>query len=264
VTQIITDAELVQQYAQKAMEEPAQQIVTKAPSDTTVKLPGGYILPTGEVVKTAEVRELNGADEEAIAKVGSTAKALNILLQRGLVKLGDKEVTRDDLDVLLSGDRDAILLGIRKVTFGPLIPLVIRCPHCSTDQNTEVDLDDDVPVRELSDPIADRFWEVITKQGVVRLGLPNGITQKKLMDNIDKTSSEINTMILGGCIISVNGSPSIGAPTALALGMSERSELLTSITDRNPGPRLGEVKKVCKACGEDIPLPLSLLDLFRI
>jgi hypothetical protein len=116
----------------------------------------------------------------------------------------------------------------------------------------------------LSDPIADRFWEVNTKQGTVRLGLPNGITQKKLMDNIDKTSSEINTMILGGCIISVNGSPSIGAPTALALGMSERSELLTSITDRNPGPRLGEVKKVCKACGEDIPLPLSLLDLFRI
>jgi len=264
VTKIITDAELVQQYAQRAMEEPEQQIVTKAPSDSTVKLPGGYVLNTGEIVKTAEVRELNGADEEAIAKVGSTAKAINVLLQRGLVKIGDKEVTKDDLDVLLSGDRDAILLGIRKVTFGAVLPLVIRCPHCSSDQQTEVDLDEDIPIKELSDPIADRFWEIETKQGTVKLGLPNGITQKKLMDNIDKTSSEINTMILGGCIISVNGSPSIGAPTALALGMSERSELLTSIVERNPGPRLGEVKKVCKACGEDIPLPLSLLDLFRI
>jgi len=264
VTQIITDAELVSQYAQKAMEEPEKTIITRAPSESTVQLPAGYIMPNGELVKTAEVKELNGADEEAISKAGSTSKSLNILLQRGLIKIGDKDVTKDDLDALLAGDRDAILLGIRKVTFGKTVPLKVRCSFCSEEQSTDVDLETDVPVKVLNDPISDRVWEVNTKQGVIKLSLPNGITQKKLMDNLDKTSSEINTMLLAGCILSVNNAPSIGAQTALSLGMADRTEIVEEIISRNPGPRLGEVKKVCRACGEDISLPLSLLDLFRL
>lgn len=264
MTNIITDAQLVAQYAQKAMEEPEKTIITRAPSSPEVNLPAGFILPTGEVIKTAEVRELNGADEEAISKAGSTAKSLNILLQRGLVKLGDKPATNDDLDALLSGDRDAILLGIRKATFGSLISLNVRCVSCSENQVTEVDLEKDVPVKELADPINDRVWESTTTSGVIKLSLPNGITQKKLMDNMDKTSAEINTMLLAGCILSVNNAPSIGAQTALALGMADRTSIIEQIIERNPGPRLGEVKKVCRACGEDILLPLSLIDLFRL
>jgi hypothetical protein len=264
VTKIITDAELVQQYANKVMEEPEQAITTRAPSDSEVTLPGGYILPNGELVTKAEVKELTGADEEAISKAGSTAKSLNVLLQRGLVKLGDKEVSKEDLDALLSGDRDAILLGIRKATFGKTLTVNIRCASCSQEQTSDIDLDEDVPVKRLSDPVSDRVWEVQTKQGVVHLSLPNGITQKKLMDNLDKTSAEINTMLLAGCVVSVNGSPSIGASTALSLGLSDRNNIIDEIIDRNPGPRLGEVKKVCKACGEYIFIPLSLLDLFRL
>jgi hypothetical protein len=264
VTNIITDSQLVSQYAQKAMEEPEKTIITRAPSSPEVKLPAGFILSTGEVVKTAEVRELNGADEEAISKAGSTSKSLNILLQRGLVKIGDKEATNDDLDALLSGDRDAILLGIRKATFGSVLTVSIHCASCSEKQKAEIDLETDVPVKFLDDPINDRVWESETKNGVIKLALPNGITQKKLMDNMDKTSPEVNTMLLAGCILSVNGAPSIGAQTALGLGMSDRSRIIDEIIERNPGPRLGEVKKVCRACGEDIPLPLSLLDLFRL
>jgi len=264
VTNIITDAELVQKYANKVMEEPEQAITTRAPSDSEVSLPGGYILPNGDLVTKAEVKELTGADEEAISKAGSTAKSLNVLLQRGLVKLGDKDVAKEDLDALLSGDRDSILLGIRKVTFGKNLTVSVRCVSCSQEQNSDIDLDEDVPVKRLSDPVSDRFWEVQTKHGVVHLALPNGITQKKLMDNLDKTSSEINTMLLAGCIVSVNGSPSIGASTALSLGMADRNKIIEDIIERNPGPRLGEVKKVCKACGEDIFIPLSLLDLFRL
>lgn len=264
MTNIITDAQLVAQYAQKAMEGPEKQIITRAPSVPEVTLPAGFILPNGEVAKTAEVRELNGADEEAISKAGSTAKALNVLLQRGLVKIGDKEVTKDDMDVLLAGDRDAILLGIRKVTFGAALPLKVRCSSCSDEHELEIDLEKDVPVKTLEDPIRDRVWEMETKNGVIKLALPNGITQKKLMDNMDKTSAEVNTMLLAGCILSVNNAPSIGAQTALSLGMADRTNIIDEIIKRNPGPRLGEVKKVCKACGEDIYLPLSLLDLFRL
>jgi hypothetical protein len=228
-----------------------------------VQLPGGYTKVSGEVIKTAEVRELNGLDEEAIANATSTGRALNILLQRGLVKIGDVEATRDDLEALLSGDRDAILLGIRKVTFGETVDYKINCPSCKVEQTVAVDLTEDVPVKTL-DNADDRFWTIDTKQGIVNLSLPTGTTQRKLLENSEKTSAELNTILLSGCVLQVNGQPSLGASTVLKLGMADRSKIVDEIIERNPGPRLGEVKKTCKACGEEYPLPLSLVDLFRV
>jgi len=263
MSQVITDAELVSQFAQQAMEEPEKVITSRAPSDTTVDLPGGYISQDGTVVKTAEVRELNGSDEEAISKAGSKAKALGVLLQRGLVKVGTEDATKEMLDSLLSGDRDAILIGIRKVTFGDELKAMVHCYSCNEDQETVVTLSKDVPVRSLDD-LKGRSWVIDTKRGPVAVGLPNGLVQKKLMDNADKTAAEINTLLLSGCVISVNGSPSMGAHTVLSLGMTDRASIVDEIIENNPGPRLGEVKKACKACGEDMSLPLSLLDLFQL
>jgi hypothetical protein len=263
MSQVITDAELVSQFAKQAMEEPEKVITSRAPSDTTVDLPGGYISQDGTVVKTAEVRELNGSDEEAISKAGSKAKALGVLLQRGLVKVGTEDATKEMLDNLLSGDRDAILIGIRKVTFGDELKAMVHCYSCNEDQETVVTLSEDVPVRSLDD-LKGRSWVVETKRGPVAVGLPNGLVQKKLMDNADKTSAEINTLLLSGCVMSVNGSPSMGAHTVLSLGMTDRANIVDEIIENNPGPRLGEVKKACKACGEDMSLPLSLLDLFQL
>ena len=72
------------------------------PSDTTVELPGGYLTPAGEILRTAEVRELNGKDEEAIAKANNVGKALMTILQRGTVRIGDQKVDEKLLDNLLS------------------------------------------------------------------------------------------------------------------------------------------------------------------
>ena len=263
MTTTITDAELINKFAQKAMEGPEQVVETKAPSGPEVKLPGGFI-ENGEVISTAEVRELTGVDEEAIAKASTTGKALNVLLQRGLVKIGSREATFADLDNLLSGDRDAILIGIRRITFGDTLDLSIQCGNCGVNQEVEIDISQDIPVKNLDDAVADRTWRVKTKKGYVTVSLPTGITQKKLIENADKTTAEINTMLLAGCVMSVNDEPSMGASTVLSLGMNDRSKIIDEIIARNPGPRLGEVKKMCKACGEFIALPLSLVELFRL
>jgi len=264
VAEIITDAELIKQFTEKVMEEPEAIIETRAPSDTEVELPGGFIDSKGELFTTAEVKELTGADEEAIAKAGSTGKALNVLLQRGLAKIGPNQATKEDLDTLLSGDRDAILLGIRRATFGPTLDLQTRCLSCGDEAVTAVHLLDDIPVVKLKDPAEDREFVVSTKIGEATVALPNGIVQKKLMEFIEKTAAEVNTLLLSGCIVSLDGYPSVGASTALSLNMADRNKIIDEIVTRNPGPRLGEVKKPCKACGEDMSLPLSLLDLFRI
>lgn len=262
--QPITDPTVIEQ-AIKDVEKPAVQIKTVAPSNTEVSLPGGFINREGSLVKYAEVRELNGMDEEAIAKAGSSSRALLVMLQRGLVSVGSEQANKQDLDSLLSGDRDALLIGIRKITFGTEAEFSLTCPHCKTDLDVTVDLDEDIPYRELEDPINGRIFEYESKKsGIIRCALPNGSTQRKLMENTDKTLAELNTILLAGCVLSVNGQTSLGASTVLKLGMADREALIQEIIKRNPGPRLGEVSTHCEACGEEIPMPLALTDLFRL
>jgi hypothetical protein len=240
-------------------------IKTVAPSNTEVSLPGGFIAGDGSLVKYAEVRELTGSDEEAISKSGSIGRVLVAMLQRGLVSIGDQPAKKDDLDSLLSGDRDALLIGIRKVTFGDSIEYTINCPSCSTELDVAVDLNKDIPYKELEDPINGRSFTYKSKtKGEIVVSLPTGLTQRKLLENNDKTRAELNTILLAGCVDSVNGAVSLGASTVLGLGMADREAIIAEIVERNPGPRLGEVKTTCEACGEDIPMPLSLADLFRL
>lgn len=260
-----SDPTVINNLADKLLEEPAPEIKTVAPSSSDVTLPGGYIAGDGSLIKYAEVRELNGMDEEAISKAGSTGRALVTMLQRGLVSLGMEKPDREAFDSLLSGDRDAILIGIRRVTFGNDINFEFPCPHCKTDLAVQVDLGTDIPYKTLDNPIEDRtFVYESAKAGTIVVSLPTGATQKKLLENSDKTSAEINTLLLAGCVVSINGLASMGASTVLKLGMKDRENIISEILTRNPGPRLGEVKTTCEACGEEIPMPLSLADLFRL
>ena len=266
MSDFITDSSMVNQLGnqfEKMGEKADKEIVTLSPPKAEVNLPGGFIGKDETLIKYAEVRELNGADEEAISKTSDASKALNVVLQRGLVALGDNKVDKDALDSLLAGDRDAILLGIRIATFGKDIQVPVTC-SCGTPQNLNIDLETDVEVKELDNPIHDRVFSVETKSGVIQVCLPNGITQRKLMESTEQNTAERVTTILSGCIVSVNGSPSMGRTTALSLGIAERETLILEIYSRNPGPRLGEVSKACKACGSDISVSLSLADLFRL
>ena len=260
-----SDPSVISQYAQELANDSKPEVKTVAPSNSDVILPGGFIAKDGSLIKNAEVRELNGMDEEAVSKSGSPGKALAAMLQRGVVSIGTNPVDKNDLDQLLSGDRDALLIGIRRVTFGDEVEFQIDCPHCKTELEVSVNLIKDIPVKAMDDPINDRtFTYVSKKQGNIVVGLPTGMTQKKLIENSDKTVAEMNTIILSGCVKSINGEPSIGATTALTLGMADREAIINMILDRNPGPRLGEVTTTCEACGEVVSTPMSLADLFRL
>ena len=264
MTELSQDPKVVKAAISEALKETPVEVKTVAPSSNEVALPGGFISPGGALAKYAEVRELNGADEEAISKSGSIGRALNTILQKGLVSIGGEDVKKDDIDDLLAADRDSILLGIRRVTFGETVEYGAVCPSCNSEQVLEIDLGKDIPVKELDNPIEDRKWAVEVKAGPVVLTLPTGEVQKKLMENTDKTTAELNTILLSSCVLSVNNKPSLGATTVLKLGMGDRDKLVEEILNKNPGPRLGEVTKACEACGEAVPTPLSLMALFRL
>jgi hypothetical protein len=247
--------------SEQEVSAPAPAVKVQLPPDTQVELPGGLFDPFDGTITTAEVRELTGADEEAISKINDSGKALLSILERATVKIGDKPADKDTLESLLAGDREMILLAIRKVTFGSDVTLELNCPHCGQAQLFEIDLDKDVEIKKL-DGDETRF-EVNCKVGKVMLSLPNGNTQKTLVSSSDKTSAELDTIILKGCISSINGMPILNTQEIRNLSIKDRRELLNEISKRNPGPQLSEIKKDCTACGQEVPLPLTLADLFR-
>lgn len=258
--EVISDAQLINTYAQKMMEEPEVQITTQAPPEPIVDLHVG-IMRGNELVKTAEIRELNGEDEELISKSGSVGKALEVILARGTILIGNQRPTDAELGGLISGDRDALLLAIRRVTFGSEVDVTLFCSSCSHKDEYVIDLKNDVPVVDGNTPTT---WDIPVKSGVITVTMPTGVTQKKVIENNDKTSAELSTIFLGGCIVAVDREPVVGPRIALSLGISERETILREIFSKTPGPRLMEVTKTCKACDADIPAPLSLADLFRL
>jgi hypothetical protein len=239
----------------------SDEIDIQLPPDTAVNLPGGLLDPLDGLTTTAEIRELNGADEEAIAKTADMGKGLLTILERATVKIGDKKATKEDLDSLLAGDREMILLAIRKATFGSVIKLGPgACPHCEEEQIFEINLTKDVKVKELENN--ERSFTLDCKVGKVQVNLPDGGTQKEIVNSSNKTSAELDTILLKSCIASINGIPVMSVQQVRDLSINDRRKILNAISDRNPGPQLSEVKKNCQACGQEVPLPLTLADLF--
>jgi hypothetical protein len=259
---------LVNRLAQEAMAVSDQEATVQAmkldiklPPDTTVTLPGGLFDPFNGLITTAEVRELNGIDEEAISKINDPGKSLLAILERATVKIGDEPATKDLLDALYSGDREMLLLAIRKATFGAEVKVGPgSCLECGQEQIFELDLNKDVPIKNFD---GEREFTVSCKVGPVVATLPTGSLQKAIVESTNKTSAELDTILLKQCIISINGQDLVDPEAVRRLSIQDRRAILKAITDRNPGPQLGDMKKACQSCGSEVPLPLSLADLFR-
>lgn len=257
---------LANKLVEQALSE--QEVVTKAkkpkvqlPPDTQVELAGGLEDPFEGNVYTAEVRELTGADEEAISKLSDPGKALLLILERAVVKIGDKPLDKDTLDTLLAGDRELLLLAIRKATFGKEVTLGPNCPECGEDQEFNIDLDADIEIKKLKEE--DRYFTVNCKVGKVELTLPKGSVQKALINSTNKNAAELDSILLKHCIVTINGESVISLEQVRNLSIKDRRDLVKAIADRNPGPQLSKVTKKCQACDQEVSLPLTLAGLFQ-
>lgn len=243
--------------------EPTPEVVATELPDTFVTLSSGYVNAKGELVKEAEVRELNGEDEEYISKTQGTGKFLSAILNRGVVRVGEEKPSGSLLDNLLSGDRDELLLGIRRATFGDTVTVNAVCQHCAEEQEATVDLRTDIPRKVMENP-RDRVFEVDCSVGPVEATLPTGAVQRKILDAVDKTNSELNTLLLEACVQEINGMPAMGSASVRRLSIRDREKILTAITERVTGPRLSEIKKPCAFCEKEMDLPFAMAALFRL
>lgn len=256
---------LANKAAQEILDEKPEQIEVRItpPSETSVTLPGGYINAAGEVITDAEVRELNGKDEEEIARATTLGKALMTILKRGTVSVGNEPATDQLLDSLLSGDRDMLLLGIFRATFGNIAHLSAYCGSCAEAKDVDVEVDKDIKVKVLTDPINDRQFTVKGRSNEYTVLLPTGITQRELLTSGDKTIAELNSLLLDNTVIKINEAPVVSKFQIQNLGMVDRRTIVDEINKRLAGPQFDDLMLDCPDCEGEVRVPISLGALFR-
>lgn len=249
---------------QEAEEQPEEEVHIAVPEDGFVDLPGGYLDLDGDLHTTAEVRELTGADEEHLSKINSTGRSVLAILDRAVVRVGTVDrVTPSVLDRMLTGDWEAMLLAVRRATFGNDVNYRLLCSSCGQRSEIAIDLSS-VPSQTLDGP-ENRVFTVETPKHTYLVSLPTGSTHREILGGREeRTEAEIATILLRDCISEIDGRPFLGISEARRMGLGDREKVLREISTRAPGPRLLEATAECPSCGEEAATPLSIAALFRL
>ena len=246
----------------KALEEPAPNI-DPAP-DTVVSLYVGLPGAEGDWQTTAIVRELTGADEEALAsfevKEGLVyAEFMSFLLKRAVESIGNFKVSQNPevIDQLVVGDRDRLFMGIIQATYGVQREYEVDCPSCAESNDVFIDTRA-FPDKPLKKSVIGGRITVTLKDGTeVTLRLPNG-ADSVVSGKGAKTTAEQNTLILSRCVQGIEGDP---ARWAKSLSMADRGKVIKQLLGAQPGPEIWEVKAQCAHCGHEFEMALDWASL---
>lgn len=108
-----------------------------------ITLPNGYWVNDTHC-RGAELRMLTGADEEFLAEFLGTMLPVTRsghLLARCLTRLdGAERITTETVGEFTVGDREALLLHLRRLTFGDRLQAVVNCPHPDCGELMDLDL----------------------------------------------------------------------------------------------------------------------------
>jgi hypothetical protein len=254
----------------RATESPVPTM--KPGRETSYTLPCGMVTgdPQNPLVASVRVRELTGFDEEKLARLTMTDNVANYqteLLACGVEVIGATPPSRDALRGLLIGDRDALVLAVRRATFGDLLDFKLDCDACGEKSDIVIDLATDVEVVTLENPLV-RTFDVETSRGTVKVRLLNGFDQEAFSESAGKkvkTRAEVSTLMLAKSVQEINGVPTYGDENAVrALPSGDRVKILDFVADIQPGPQLQQPVPVnCATCGKEFPISLGLENMFR-
>jgi hypothetical protein len=255
------------------LQEETPNPVIQLPPDDLVVLPGGLV--RGErVIRSGIVRELTGKDEESLARASQSLNPFHFfdrLLSCGVVKLGDEATTNTEkiLKDLLIGDREALILGIRKATYGDEIEIEKwTCAYCAHEASLSMQIGD-IPVETMNDPATDTVFEVpMRKGGYAEVRLATGADQLAIFEKPELTQAQRESLFLSKCInfikdsrgleMTVQGFPSL----VLDLSVPDRHAILKELGARQPGPKYDQIEYACESCGEKGTVNVGIGDLF--
>jgi hypothetical protein len=257
--------ELVDQLVEAKSQPPP---LMAGPPTNVVTMPGGYLDENGQLHKEAHIREVTGKDEEQLARElrnpnVTVAGIVDMILRRTITSIGTLEATPQLLGELLIGDRSALLLAVRILTFGsdwevPDWP----CRLCGQTFGVVIELEKDIEVQSLPNPSIQEFDVKLRHGHVATVGLITGAIQMAMAGDGDRTGPEEQTIAINRCLRRYDGQP-VRFPMGADMGMADRRTLIKAMEDAQPGPQLEGVMVQCEKCGGGAGYAVSLIDLFR-
>ena len=227
----------------------------------------GYVDKDGVVHTTFTIREMTGADEEYVNRPdikSNGAKISTALLSRCVLSVGT--LTRKSVGNpkdwenifknMLVGDRDIILLELRRLSIGETIEVSPVCPNpeCKAKLKTEVPIDElsitefdglrEIPF-ELPKGYRDRKG-VLHKTGIMRR--PNGLDGELLTPIAKKNIAKAETTLLTR-LCKFDDGAYIDESVMASLSVKDRSYLQSVLNEHQFGVDM-TVDVMCDHCGE--------------
>lgn len=216
---------------------------------------------------------------EAVEYRAMTAKEEDILMSQALIKRGTviTELIKSclinkDIDVqsLLSGDRNALMIAIRASGYGSQYQPTYSCPSCEFKNEMDIDLNQ-LSIKTLNiNPVAPgtnafEFKLPVSKKTVTFKFL-NGREEEEIMNDMEtrKKKGLLNSNLVTGrllrSIISIDGNENKGLVSKFVQYMPARDSLVLRdyINKHEPGVNM-KVDFRCSSCNhfEEVTLPMG-------
>lgn len=168
-------------------------------------LPGGLVLDDGRRLGRAELRPLTGREEEYVAQHAETPSAsmTTRILSACFMRLENEPVNQDLIGRLLVGDRDFLMLQLRRMTLGNRFEAVFSCPACKRAMDVDFSADD-ISIEPRPQNTAVYEWQRDDLKPPVRFRLPTGVDQEAI---VDFSTREAVDSLLTRCVIDDGGVP---------------------------------------------------------
>jgi hypothetical protein len=202
----------------------------------------------------AEIRPLTGHEEELLAGGGVEVVAATVtaLLARCVVTLGGGAVTAETVRDLSVGDREALLLHLRRATLGDRLDCVAGCPDPTCGERLDLTLS----VGELlvtPDPTAAAWYEesFSAPDGEIRVRfrVPTGADQEAVADLAAADPRAAAGAILDRCIAGVHRPDGAAVPLPDGVG----DALAGRMAELDPQAEI-RLRFDCAACGRPVDI----------
>jgi len=192
-------------------------------------------------VSRASLRPLSGRDEEWLARHRNMPSAFRVswLLNQCLLALDDAPVNSEIVKRLLVGDREFLMVQLRRITLGDRVQAVVACPECSKKMDVDFRLDQ-VPVQLR--PQTEGVFTMELSGRTVRFRLPNGGDQEAVVQQDNAVDA-----LLDRCLIDRGAKPLTG---------EERDNLITEMERLAPQVSV-ELDLTCPECSHEFLLPFD-------
>lgn len=263
-----TEPEAAQQKLEAVFKEPP--LLLDSPPSDAVELPAGFADEQGIIHRQARIRELNGRDEEYLARqvLNTTipiSQFVDAVLCRNVTHVGTIESpSKETLRRMLRGDRYALAIAIRRLTYGDDWELMaVPCPSCKELFDVVVELNKDLHTRILDNP-HQRTIDVPLRHGhKATVRFVTGEDELAAVAGGDRTIPELSTAYINRCLLSMDDDPVL-APMAEDMGVLDRQKIIDALQEKAPGPIMEEVSVPCSHCGFEFNYSLNMADLFRV